>query len=321
MQKQNILFINTRNAQCSIYQSAKKFADILRCEDYNLDYVEINHLDIEQFKNGKIVGNNLKNSYDVYVFNFHIITMNVFENINPQVIANFGGKKINLVFDVDVNTPYPEFYDNFPKHLFDHHIIFDPTLEESENIHTFQRPLIGYRSKQKYNSIPEIPIIGSHGYPNFNKNFPALIQQCGLEFEKCIVRINLPNASYMPGEIQKMIVSDCYNAKPNNVDLIITHNYYNNIEDLISWCGENDLNAFFYDRPDPGLSAASDEAILSGAPLAISKNKAFRHIHQFIKPFPEWSLRESILYSQQGIEEMSSVINSKYFIEKFKQLI
>lgn len=320
MQKLNVLFINTRKAQCSIYQSAKSFAQILKCEDYNLDYVEINQLNMEEFKLGNIVGNNLRNNYDVYVFNFHPITVVNVENIDPNVIVNFPGKKINLIFDVDVNTPFPPLYDNFPKDVFDYHIVFDPTLEANGKIIPIQRPLFGYRKKQKYNSIPQVPIIGSHGYPNTNKNFPALIKQCGIEFEKSIVRINLPSASYMPDVLRTMIVDECNNAKPENVDLIITHNYHEDVNTLIDWCSQNDLNVFFYDRPDAGLSSASDEALLSGSPIAISSNKAFRHIHQFIKPFPQWSLKDSILNSQECVEQMSNAINKDYFVNKFKQL-
>ena len=58
-------------------------------------------------------------------------------------------------------------------------------------------------------------------------------------------------------------------------------------EALIDWCHENDLNCFMYTRDQPGLSATTDQAILSGQPLLTLTNATFRHIHPYIPPYPQ----------------------------------
>ena len=54
----------------------------------------------------------------------------------------------------------------------------------------------------------------------------------------------------------------------------------------------------------PGLAAVTDQAIASGRPLAVSDNRTFRHIHEYIVPYPARSLRESIAVSQAEVQQM-----------------
>lgn len=288
-----------------------------------MHYTEINKLSIEDFCDGTIVGGGLLPSYDAYVFNFHPITLYKAENINPEIVAKFNGIKCNLYFEVGINDPYPEtIYKNFNHSVFDRHIVFDPTLERtSEKIYPFWRPITGFRTKHIYETVPKIPIIGTHGLPNSGKNYIDMMRQASIEFERSVVRINVPHATHMGEEITNYIAMECRSQKPENVDLILTHTYFNDRNDLITWCGQNDLNVFLYSRTDPGISSAADEALLSGSPISISKNDAFRHIHKYITPFPEHSFSQSILNSQIQIEAVKDQLDKKSYIDRFKKMI
>lgn len=322
----NIIFINPRPAQCSIYQTGKNFFEMINCDDYTLHYAEISDLSREDFLAGKIVGENLLNYYDVYIFNYHPITLCKHEGIGTDAIKNFGGIKINLSFEVGVNDPYPidiyNMYAFFDTTVFDHHIIFDSGLYTSnQTFHPFWRPIKGFRYKDRYRSIPKIPIIGSHGLPNKEKNHDKLMQQASIEFERSIVRINMPHATHMGEGYTQMIVDECLQNKPDNVELILTHTYFQNREDLIDWCSQNDLNVFMYTRNQAGISSATDEAILSGSPISISNDIAFRNLHPYIRPFPEWNFTQSILNSQNGIAQFREQLNRNDYLNRFKKII
>ena len=225
-----------------------------------------------------------------------------------------------------MNDPYPSHvynsYQHFDTSVFDHHIIFDSGLYSSNpNYHAFWRPIQGFRYKDTYRSVPKIPIIGSHGLPNKEKNLDKLIQQASLEFEKSIVRINMPHATYMGEDFTQMIADECLKNVPDNVKLILTHHYFTDRKYLIDWCSQNDLNVFMYTRNQPGISSATDEAILSGSPISISKDIAFRNLHPYIKPFPEWNFTQSILNSQYGIAQFREQLNRNEYITKFKKIL
>lgn len=334
MQKKRVLFVNPRPAQCSIYQTGKSIYEILRSDDYILHYAEICDLSKKDFLEGKIVSETtpfsnsnttavLFSEYDVYLFNFHPITICGVEQIPTSVVKNFKGIKINISFEVDPNDPYPErVYSNFDSSVFDHHLILDPTLIPSQNnIHPFPRPLAGYRKVDLYTEIPQIPIIGTHGLATDNKNHVKIMQQASSEFEYSIFRMNMPIATYMGEHFARKIIEDCSQNKPENVMLVVTHTYFQDRNALIRWCSQNDLNAFFYYRDEPGIAAATDEALLSGSPICVTDNKHFRHLFDFIEPFPKWSLSDCILKSQKGIEMMSNLYNKENYISKFKSII
>mgnify|MGYP003338676948 FL=1 len=94
------------------------------------------------------------------------------------------------------------------------------------------------------------------------------------------------------------VLEQCRVAARDNVELQITHEFYNT-EELIDWCSQNTINVFLYQRHILGIAAAPDQAVASGRPIAVSNNPTFRHILQYQKPYPELSLREAI---ENGVE-------------------
>ena len=97
----------------------------------------------------------------------------------------------------------------------------------------------------------------------------------------------------------------CKAAARDNVELQITHNFYNN-EELIDWCAQNTVNAFFYQRKILGIAAAPDQAVASGRPIAVVDNPTFRHIYKYQKPYPQMNLRETI---KNGVKYTKQIQN------------
>lgn len=314
------LFINTRQANCSIYESGGMFYRAILSKFYRVDYVEVNHLDKEKLFNGEISCNGLQTEYDFYIFNYHPLTMRQLEGIDSSKLKNLKGKKISIIFEMNKDDAFPAEF-NLNQDDFDDYIVLDPTFNSpKKNIHAFPRPITKTKKIAKINSVPEVPIIGSYGFPNVDKNFNQIIQQASIEFEQSIVRINIPHASYMGREITDQIINDCLKVNAPNVYVQFTHNFMTE-DELIDWCSGNHLNVFLYSRSMPGLAATPDQVISSGAPLLVSNNTTFRHLHPYIGFFPEVSFRQAILESQKGIKKIREDWSREVFIKKINEII
>ena len=142
------------------------------------------------------------------------------------------------------------------------------------------------------------------------------------------MRINIPSSTFAHRPRSFMARKDyaetlseiCRKTAKPGVDVVISHDYLTK-PDLIRWCAENTLNCFLYDRNMPGLSATTDQAIVSGRPLAVSANPTFRHIHPYLTPYPEQSLRQSIASSSRSVDAMQKEWTPRKFAERFEQVL
>jgi hypothetical protein len=148
------------------------------------------------------------------------------------------------------------------------------------------------------------------------------------EFEKAIIKINIPPASYADHicwnlhrrNYAEYLAELCKKVAKQGIEVVVTHEYMTK-EDLINWCSQNTLNCFLYNRNQPGLSATTDQAISSGRPLAISNNPTFRHIHPYIKPYPYQSLQESINHSQSQVLKIQNDWHPLQFARQFEEVL
>lgn len=319
----NGLFINTRKANCSIYSSGKMIYDASVSSLYNLEYAEIDELDVEKLHQGYIVGHNkeFKSKYEFYIVNYHHHTMRNIEGVNSRRFINLDGKKICIILEMNKDDPFP-FMDPVG---FDELLVLDPTMNRQEsNIHAFPRPLLKSKPIKKIESIPEVPLIGSFGYATSDKGFELIVKRVAEEFDKANIRINLSPSTYADSffgsTIRQNIENECRTYIREGINLEITKHYFSD-DQLIDWCSENTLNCFFYTRNNPGLAATPDQAIMSGAPLAVSDNTTFRHIHKYIKPYTETTLKDLILTSQDGIQKMQNDWNPDTCASKLNEII
>jgi hypothetical protein len=198
---------------------------------------------------------------------------------------------------------------------------------EDKKVYAFPRPLETIEGIIPYQET-EIPIIGTFGFATPGKGFELVVDAVNREFEKAIVKINIPPGVYADdvfynlhkrnyaeylGELCEKI------AKPG-IQVIVTHEYRTK-EELISWCSQNTLNCFLYNRNQPGLSATTDQAISSGRPLAISNNPTFRHIHPYIKPYPYQTLKQSIQLSQVQVLKIQQEWHPLNFAKQFEEVL
>jgi hypothetical protein len=299
------LFINSKRAKDSIYESGCMVYRALLCSDkFDLDYVEIDLRERE-----------ISSGYDFYVFNYHMVTMSWLET---RTLRKNLGFCITIVLEVSPNDPFVY----CSSKDFDAYCVLDPTLEiKNDKVYAFPRPLeqISISAAPKEN---DPPVIGSFGFATKGKGFHHVVEAVNKEFEKAVVRINIPHGDFVPnsGEYAKYLAQLCKEKAAPGIEVVVTHEFMSK-EMLVNWCSENTLNCFLYDRNIPGLAATTDQAIVSGRPLSVSKNDTFRHILKYLLPYPECSLRDSIANSGRRVIEMRNDWSPENFAKKFEFLL
>ncbi len=310
-QKPKGLFINPTKANCSIYESGvMMYQSLLLSSKYELDYIEIDESQ-----------RNISSNYDFYAFNYHHLTMGW---LDTKSVRRLPGVKITFVLETLPNNPFVL----CPQDDFDAYCALDPTMKvDDRRVYAFPRPLEVSSIVTDYKN-PSIPIIGTFGFATPGKGFELVVDAVNKEFDEAIIRINIPAGTYADNScwsLQKQNYADylqilCQKVAKKGIQVIVTNEYMSK-ESLISWCAQNTLNCFLYNRNQPGLSATTDQAISSGRPLAISTNETFRHIHSYLKPYPFQSLKESIASSQPGVLQMQKDWHPKNFALKFEQVL
>lgn len=305
------LFLNQEKACCSIYESGKMVFDALQLGgDYELDYLEIS------INNRTVPG-----YYDFYLFNYHHITM---AWLDLKSLNMLPGLKITLVLEVAPNDPFVL----CPSDIFDAYCAIDPTMLHSDKrVYSFPRPLETLPDIPPYIE-KDVPVIGSFGFATPGKGFELVVDAVNKEFDKAVIRINIPPATYADDVFWKLhkqnyahyLADLCHKTAKKGIEVIVTHEYMTK-EELIRWCGQNTLNCFFYNRNQTGLSATTDQAISSGRPLAISENNTFRHIAHYIESYPSRTLIESIYKSQNEVIEIQQDWSPIQFCNKFTKLL
>ncbi len=302
------LFCNTARASCSIFASGLMVYDALRgTPGTELEYIELNS-----------ERRSLSTDFDFYIFNYHPATSMAW--LDTTSVRRLPGLKATIVLEVSPQDPFP-----FVSPVdFDAYLALDPTLTERlPRVYAFPRPLEDPPTRQPLSVSLADPIIGSFGFATIDKAFDKLVTAAASEFDRATVRLNIPFGEYAGSDQRTMtsdIVAACERANAGKLRLEITHTFLEQRE-VVAWCAANTLNCFFYERAIPGLAAVTDQAISSGRPLAISASDTFRHIHQFVPPYPLRSLRESIALSAPEVSAMKAAWSKSRFATKFSTVL
>jgi hypothetical protein len=304
------IFINTQKANCSIYESGVMVYQCLKLsERYSLDYMEIDPK-----------GLSLR-PYDFYFFNYHHATMSF---VNTKALRQLPGVLMTMVLETLPNNPFPL----CPAGDFDIYCALDPTMNiPDKRVYAFPRPLEVVEHITPYQDR-DIPVIGSFGFPTVGKGFELVVDAVNKEFDRAIVRINMPSATYADNHCWKLFKQKysvyledlCRKVAKPGIQVFVTEKFMDKHQ-LIEWCAQNTLNCFFYDRNQPGLSATTDQAIASERPLLVSANETFRHIHPYIEPYPYTSLKDAISGSTAGVLKMKEDWHPRKFTEKFETVL
>ena len=307
LKKPRGVFYNSQKALCSIYSSGVMCYDILKNSTlFNLAYSEQQGGDIDY-------------GADFLIVNYHPA---VCSWISQNNLNKFKGKTFCIVTEIGLYSS--DLAPMNPK-IFDHYLLIDPTIQETHNMHAFPRPLMACNVPVHVPS--PIPIVGSFGFATEGKNWEKIIDLVYEEFEKAILRINVPKGTHVSDEMHNSIIqneiiepSKKLKEKPG-IEFEFTSHKFETQQEIVNWCAQNTINVFLYNRPNAtGLSAVTDQAIIAERPLLVSNNSTFRHIHPYIKTFPEIGIKYAIQTTQEGVKTMKTLWSVANFLHKFEKL-
>lgn len=319
-------FINTEPALCSIHESGRQVFDcIVGGSEYDLDYIDFQEIDQTRLMSegalhlisGVARSNPIHQSYDFWVLNYHNSTMAPF--FSRELVTRLAGPKFAIVLEVEPAAPlaFAE------RGVFDGYIVLDPSATPTHEVFPFPRPLNSL-VKRPITRRRAVPVIGSFGMGTPGKGFEQVVEAVNREFDRAIVRINVPASTYADGPMFGVhgesyaghLKRLCeYIAKPG-IEVRFTNDFMDD-DQLLKWCGENDLNLFLYSRRQSGLSATTDQAIASGRPVLVSSNDTFRHIHPYIPPYPLTSLKEAMTTGASVVAKIQKDWSRQAFSNRF----
>jgi len=303
------IFYNSQKSLCSIWESGKMCYDALNNSKlFTIDYSEDKFID---------------SSYDFAIFNHHYVVNNW---MNEHIICKFNKPTFCIVTEVSFSSNPIE---SIPQY-FSHYIVLDPTINETDRIHSFGRPLedftISNVDNEKFDS--EIPRIFSFGFATLGKEWHKIIELVQNDYDKAFIHFNIPPGTYIPDDMHKTTIEnikkECKNVlKKPEIYLKITQENLSK-EELIKLCATKTINCFYYNRQhifSSGLSAVTDQAISSGRPLFITSDSTFRHIHKYINYYPHITIKEAIEKTKSGVLKMKENWSKFNFLNKFETIL
>lgn len=260
-----ILFINHHKAQCGVYEFGRNIGDALKKSALDFVYCESGSAsEFEQIAK--------QASPDAIIYNYHPATMHW---LNAGVTRSIKCPQIGIIHEVTQTLA-----DRADNSLFNFHIAHDPTLLlKNPIVFKVGRLIPPYERRV---DEPTITTIGSFGFGTDGKGFDKIVAFVEHEFDEAVIRFNIPFATFgdTDGSNARRIADECRSAitKPG-IRLEITHDYLDQAE-VLDFLAHNTINVFLYeDRGLPrGLSSATDLALASGRPIAVSPSAMFRHL-------------------------------------------
>lgn len=231
--------------------------------------------------------------YDIALYNYHYATLPFVKADNKSVkhIALFHEAFMNFTPDVIVNVC------DLPRPLFE-----------------------GLDLPQLKNNLP---VIGSFGFAVGDKNFPGLCQMVKDQFDKAVVRLNIPFAQYgdADGTLARNEIDKCQKILDNGkVCLLFDHKFLSHTE-LIRFLAVNDVNIFNYaETCGRGLSSCIDYALSVNKPIGISKSEMFKHLPREIC-LDNITIPELIIKGTDPLKQMYEENSNARFIEKIKSIL
>ncbi len=287
---ETVLIISHSQKQCGVHEFGKNIAEALRSSThYNFTYVECSGIpELNQLV--------VTHQPVAIIYNYHPSTM---PWLTMKVIHTFKISRIKrikvpqIAIQHEVTQQWADHRDN---RLFDYYIAADPTLLLKNPI-VFKTGRLIIKAADHF-PVPEVPVIGSFGFGTPNKGFEELVKAVQQDYDKAIIRFNIPAADFgdKEGINARKIADDCRKliVKPG-IELSITHDFFSRSQ-LMEFLGRNTVNVFLYqDKQGRGISSTIDYALGVDRPVVVSDSIMFRHLH---------NVEPSIVYGRNTIRQI-----------------
>ena len=304
MIKASILNGNKDKPKCSMYQCGLAVRDALQ------KYSQV--LDISYYEIGddRDIHSSI-NSADVVMVNYHPATI----PINLDFLVP---KKMGIIWDM-MKEPW-----SFSGYKgFDFIGIPAPNMVSDDPKVAILNRIISERPFITKSIDVENPTISTFGFPAEYKDMLAIVEAINKEFDTATFRIKYAMGDHTPGSygsFPQKIFTECYNAAKPGIKVEFIQQYME-MNDLISWLEESDLNIFLYGPErdqdhEVRMPTSVDQAIASHRPLALSDSRCVDHILEWIPySYPNWTLR-TLMCTAPLVEKVADAWSPKAFAEQ-----
>lgn len=250
---ERVLLINTKQKQCGAHQYLLRIFDLLK-SDSRFEYTEFES-ESEFCKTDISVYSHVILNY----YNLLFPWWNPYCHSRIYYIYHEGPIRFPVSYDLILDS--------------------DPTAKNGIPRPTFKPKTLTTFTPGK------IPVIGTFGFPLYEKRFDEILRLVQEQFDEARIRISLPMCHHLDNETDdtkiRLFAQTIYQLiyKPG-VKLEITHDFMDE-DQLLTFLSTNDINMFLYDNGSTqrGCSSVIDYALNVNRPIAISNDSMFRHIY------------------------------------------
>lgn len=258
------LLVSHKGSHCGVYQFGRGlFETVSKGGGIDWSYAECGSLDEAR----QAVA---QHRPDAILFNHHPMTM---PWATKAPLKDLGARVFGLLHQVDQKGA-----DAVETDPFEYLICLDPTLIP-RNPRILRAPRFVSEPSPALPPAPDVFTIGSFGFATPAKGFDRLCKLVNEQFDRAIIRLNLPlhdDPKVIPQSMVDGVIAACRAAitKPG-VELVVTHDFFDNAG-ILKFLAANTMNAFLYhDAPAHGVSSCTDFALASGRPFALSRSSRF----------------------------------------------
>lgn len=305
--KPNVIFLNTKQRPCGVYQYGLRSSQILRKSDnYNFIYVEVESE--EEFMNAY-------NAHNPIAIIYNYMTMAWLNNSHtiPNLRAN-NPKQLHMGLYHEGPLPH--------NRCFNHILYVDSIHPEDGGHFSIPRPLF---ENNLLCVNPIMPTFSSFGFGFEHKGFDKIVRLINNQFDEAIIRLHISVAHPGGANIMKAdaISARCRNqiTKPG-IQLILTHDYISD-DDVLKLLSTSTANIFLYENVISGLSSVVDYALSVDVPFIISKSDMFRHV-KTVSPsicIEDRSISEIVNSGIEPLKAYKEIWSNRNFISKYESIV
>ncbi len=261
--RKRLLLVNHVRQQCGIHQYGRDMAEALRTSTrYECLYEECD--DEATFR--KAVA---RTRPDLILYNHYPATM---PWVTPALTASLAMPQAGVMHEVT-----QEAADAADAALFDAHLCPDPTLIPRNPLALKIPRLVP--SYMNLETPPEVPTIGSFGFPFRDKGFGRLVEMVQEEFDRARILLHLPQNDIVPTNVEEVLEAVRSKIRKPGIEAAVNHRFLSK-QELLLFLSQNSLNVFLYDEHKrEGISSVVEKAMAVGRPVAVNRSGMFRHIH------------------------------------------
>ena len=304
-----VLFASYAVPNCGAHQYGRNlFSALKSSRKFYFEYADIRSLkDLD-----RVVGND----FSAVILNYHPTTIPFIQIDMPR---RYSPPSIAVMHGLGQQEA-----DSIRQGFFQYYVMGDPTLR-SVNPYVFPtgRIIPTYENKKP---LPETITIGSFGFANKTKGFERLVNAVQEEFDCAVIRLNIPanGLGDRDGALAKQEVALCRKRLwKSGIRIEATYEFLDN-SGLVDFLAANTLNALLYDYvSQDGISSAADHAIAAKRPLAITKSRMFRHLHNLNPPITieDISLKEIIQNDIRPFEHLLREWTAESICRRYEDIL